>query len=137
MILFRESSWWYWAVLDLLLIAGLAGVSVAFFLAIAVSLVQLVHFRWREGRFSAFSVQVRLVYAAVLLLAGWGPMHWLFWVPATGTFLVVVFGYCVLARTLSLLPWNSREPFSWRLVWRTFSAPPVKGNVLQGLPAIR
>jgi hypothetical protein len=76
-----------------------------------------------------------VAYTGMLLLALCGPMNWLFWVPAIGTPLQVMFGYCALARCLSLLPWNRREPLSWRLVWHTFSAPPVKGNILQGLPA--
>jgi hypothetical protein len=90
--------------------------------------------RLREGGFSAFPVQVRLAYTALLLLALWEPMNWLFWLPAIGTPAQVLFGYCTLARCLSLLPWNRGEPFSWRLVWRTFSAATVKGSILQSLP---
>ena len=135
MILYREVSWWYWAVTAVLLIIGLAGRFEAFLLATALSAVQVAHFRLREGSFTAFPVQVRVAYTAMLLLALWGPMNLLFWVPAIGTPAQVLFGYCTLARCLTLLPWNRREPFSWRLVWRTFSAPPVKGNIRQGLPA--
>ena len=40
MILYREISWWYWAVSDALLIAGLAGRSTAFYIVIALSAVQ-------------------------------------------------------------------------------------------------
>jgi hypothetical protein len=35
---------------------------------------------------------------------------------------------------LSLMPWNRKEPLSASLIKRTFLAPPVKGNILQGLP---
>jgi hypothetical protein len=135
MILYKEMSWWYWAVTELLLIVGLAGRPEAFDLAIALSFAQLLHFRLREGSFTAFPVQVRLVYAVVLLVCAWPPLSWLYWWPAIGTFTLVAFGYCFLARFLSLMPWNRREPFTWRLAWRTFSAPPVKGNIMQGLPA--
>lgn len=135
MILYRQSSWWYWAVTAVLLIAGQAGWFAAFHLAIALSAVQVVHFRLREGSFTAFPVQVRVAYAGILVLASWGPMNWLFWVPAIGTPAQVLFGYCTLARCLSLLPWNRRQPLSWPLLWRTFSAPPVEGNILQGLPS--
>jgi hypothetical protein len=135
MIHYREISWWYWAVTSLLLIAGLAGRFEAFYLAAGLSAFQVAHFRLREGSFGAFPVQVRVAYTALLLLALWGPMNWLFWVPAIGTPAQVLFGYCTLARCLSLLPWNRREPLSWRLVRRTFISPPVKGNILQGLPA--
>lgn len=137
MLLYREISWWYWAAMALLLLLGLAGRSEAFSLAIALGVAQILHFRLREGRFAAFPVQVRLVYTAILLFAAWCPMNWLFWPQAIATCAQVAFGYCLLARCLSLLPWNRREAFSWRLAWRTFSAPPETGNIMQGLPATR
>lgn len=135
MIQFREICWWYWAVTSVLLFGGLAGRFEAFQLAAGLSAFQIIHFRLREGSFSAFPVQVRIAYTAILLLALWEPMRWLFWVPAIGTPARVLFGYCTLARCMSLLPWHRREPLSWRLVRRTFLSPPVKGNILQGLPA--
>lgn len=137
MILYREISWWYWAVTAVLLIIGLTGRFEAFYLATALSAIQVVHFRLRHGSFSAFPVQVRVAYTAMLLLALWEPMNWLFWVPAIGTPAQVLFGYCTLARCLSLMPWNRHEPLSAGLLRRTFLSPPVKGNVLQGLPAAR
>ena len=135
MLLYKETSWWYWAATDLLLIVGLTGRPDAFYLAIALSLVQIVHFRLRDGSFAAFTVQVRLVYAAILLTFLWPPLNVLYWWPAIGTLALVAFGYCFLARSLSLMPWNRREPLSWPLVRRTFLSPPVRGNILQGLPA--
>ncbi|EWS58357.1 hypothetical protein Y694_03766 [Methylibium sp. T29-B] len=109
MLMYRELSWWYWAVTAALLIAGLAGWAGAFHAATALSALQVLHFRWREGRFAAFPVQVRLAFTGLLLLAAWPPMKGLFWVPAIGTTAQVLFGYCLLARGLSLLPWNRRE----------------------------
>jgi len=134
MILYRELAWRYWAVTAVLLIVGLAGWSEGFYLAAALSVVQVVHFRLREGNFTAFPVQVRLAYAAILILPLWTAMNWLFWIPAVGTLAQVMFGYCTLARCLSLLPWNRREILSGRLVLRTFLVPPVEGNIMQGLP---
>lgn len=134
MIQFREASWWYWAVTAVLLLIGLAGRFEAFYMATALGAIQVLHFRLRKGSFAAFPVQVRLAYTGMLLLALWRPMNWLFLVPAIGTPAQVLFGYCTLARCLSLLPWNRCEPLSWRLVWRTFSAPPMKGSIMQGLP---
>ena len=133
MILYKDMGWRLWAVTAVLLAVGLAGRPEAFYAAVALSAVQVVLFRMREGRFAAFPVQVRIAYTALLLLALW--VRWLFWIPAIGTTAQVLFGYCALARCLSLLPWNRREPLSWALVWRTFASPPVKGNILQGLPA--
>ncbi|MCX7154866.1 MAG: hypothetical protein NTW45_00285 [Rhodocyclales bacterium] len=137
MLLYREFSWWYWVVTAMLLAAGLAGVPGAFAAALALSAGQVLYFRLREGRFAAFPVQVRVAYTGLLLLASWPPLQLLFWLPAVGTVAQVLFGYCLLARCLSLLPWNRREPFSALLVWCTFVSPPVRGNLLQGLPAAR
>jgi hypothetical protein len=134
-LLYREVSWWFWLATAVLLTAGLMGRFEAFWLAAALSAVQVVFFRMREGRFTAFPVQVRLAYTALLVIALPPFMHWLFWIPAVGTWAQVLVGYCALARCLSLLPWNRREPLSWSLVRRTFLSRPVKGNVLQGLPA--
>jgi len=137
MLLYREISWWYWAVTTALLFYGLAGNLVGFWLAIGLSAIQIVHFSLREGGFSAFPVQVRLAYTTMLLLFLWSPLNILFWIPAVGTLAQVLFGYCTLARCLSLMPWNRREPISLALVRRTFLSRPVKGSVMQGLPALR
>lgn len=135
MLDYHDLGWRYWAVTSLLLIAGLAGWQDGFLLATLLSAWQIAHFRRREHSFSAFPVQVRIAYTLLLLLALWPPLNWVFWIPAIGTPAQVLFGYCTLARCLSLLPWNRREPFSWRLLWRTFTAAPTRGNILQGLPA--
>lgn len=131
----RDPSWWFWAVSALLLIAGLAGWTSGFALAAALSLFQIVWFVWREQSFGVFAVQVRLAYAAILFIALRTPMDWLFWAPAVGTPAQALFGYCFLARALSLAPWNLREPLTWRLVWRTFTSPPSGRAILQARPA--
>ena len=41
-------------------------------------------------------------------------------VPVVGTFALVIFGYCLTARVLSLLPWNRAEPITIDLLRRTF-----------------
>ena len=135
MILYRETGWRYWAASEVLLIVGLAGWYPAFLLALVLALVQIAHYRAREGSFTAFPVQVRMGYAAILLIALMPTLQWLFWLPAIGTLALLLFGYCLLARCLSLMPWNRREPFTWQLAWRTFATPPVRGSILQGLPA--
>lgn len=134
MILYKELSWWYWAVTAVLLVVGLTGRVEAFYAATALSAIQTMHYRLTEGSFSAFPVQVRLVYTALLAEFLWPPLRILYWLPALGTIALVVFGYCPLARCLSLLPWNRTEDFSLDLVKRTFLAAPVKGNIMQGLP---
>ena len=134
MIDYRELSWWYWLVTALLLSLGLLLDERAFLAAIALTSWQIVHYRLREGALGAFPVQVRIGYLLLLLLALPVPMQWLFWVPMIGTWAQLVFGYCTMARLVSLMPWNRTEPFTRGLLWRTFFSAPVRGNILQGLP---
>ena len=134
MIDYRELSWWYWLVTAILLTLGLFWSAAGFFAAIALTLWQIVHYRWREGTFKAFPVQVRIGYLLLLLLALPEPMQWLYWVPMVGTWAQLVFGYCTMARLVSLMPWNRSAPFTLELLWQTFFSAPVRGNILQGLP---
>ncbi len=136
MIDYRELSWWYWLVTAVLLSLGLLLTPDAFLGAIAVTLWQLLHYRLREGSAGAFPVQVRFWYLILLLLALPAPMQWLYWIPTVGTWAQLIFGYCAMARLVSLFPWNRKESFSWRLVCRTFLSAPVRGNILQGLPPV-
>lgn len=128
----RDTGWWYWLVTVCLLSAGIAGWSPGFTLAIGLTGVQLLHYIAREKDVSAFPVQVRIGYLLLLLLAWPEPLRWIYWIPTIGTWAQVVFGYCTMARLVSLLPWNRREPLSLALIQRTFLSRPVRGNVLQG-----
>jgi hypothetical protein len=131
----RDLGWWYWLASVALLVAGLAGGPLGFAPVIALNLVQALHFLLREGRVGAFPVQVRLAYLGLLLAGQWQPLQVVYWVQLLGTSAMVLFDYCPLARCLSLMPWNRRAPLSVGLVLRTFLSPPVRGNILQGLPA--
>jgi len=41
-----------------------------------------------------------------------------------GTSALVVFGYCLMARLLSLFPWNGREAYTFARLRRTFFSAP-------------
>lgn len=125
----KRISWCYWLLTVLLLSGGLLGWRNGFVLAVGLTVVQLVHFVARERRLLAFPVQVRLSYLLLLCAALPESMRWLYWLPATGTWAQVLFGYCPLARMLSLLPWNRRQPMSLALVKHTFLAAPVRGSI--------
>jgi len=137
MINHTEISWQYWLVTAILLTAGIFGYPVGFELAIGLSLFQLVHFAIREGGVTAFPVQVRFFYLLLLIILFPEPMRILYWVPFLGTWAQVIFGYCLMARMVSLLPWNRREPYSLDSVMKTFLSRPVRGNILQGQPPQR
>lgn len=117
-------TWWAWAITAALLLVGLSGYSPAFVGAMAVTaghgLILLVRDRSR----SAFSVQLRAAYLLLQLICYPPSMRWLYWLPTAGTLALVVFGYCLLARLLSLLPWNSREAYTLARLRRTFFSAP-------------
>ncbi|MFQ5937571.1 MAG: hypothetical protein ACE5LB_14305 [Acidiferrobacterales bacterium] len=101
-----------------------------FSLGDSVCCIQVGHFAWRS--LSAFSVQLRIAYLGLLVLALWPPLQIVYWIQLIGTSAMVLFDYCLLARVLSLLPWNPVELVSLGLLRRTFLSPPFKGNVLRG-----
>jgi hypothetical protein len=131
MIEVRSLSWWYWLVTVSFLTAGLAGWTQGFLCAIGVTAFQLVHFLIVERRMGSFKVQVRLAYLLLLLLALPPDLNWIYWVPTIGGWALLLFGYCTMARMVSLLPWNRREPLSLPLLKRTFFSAPVRGSILQ------
>ena len=138
LVLHHEPSWWVWLVTALLLAVGLAGEPAGFAAAIGVSLLQTgYHFVRAQQSWKPFPVQIRVGYTA-LLVAGLLPfLHWLNWLPAVGTTAFLLFGYCPMARLLSLVAWNRAEPLSFDLLRRTFLTPPMMGNPRHGLPAPR
>ena len=135
MIEYRFISWWYWFVTVGFLTAGISGWQTGFLVAIGLTVFQLIHFTIRERSVTAFPVQVRLGYLLLLLVALPESFQLIYWVPTIGTWAQVLFGYCAMARTVSLLPWNCEEPFSFGLLRRTFFSAPVRGNIMQGLPS--
>ena len=128
--------WWYWAITTFLLVGVLAGYNECLQAVIALNIVQLIHFILREKSVTAFPVQVRIVYLGLIFVAQAPYMVWVFWWLLIGTSAMISFGYCFLARLLSLLPWNRKETYSLDLLKRTFLTPPQKNNVLHGLPVL-
>ena len=116
--------WWAWTITAVLLIAGLAGYPSAFIGAMAVTAGQGLIVLVRERSFTAYSVQLRTAYLLLMLISYPPLMRWFYWLLAGGTSALVVFGYCLLTRVLSLLPWNRREPHTWDRWRRTFFSAP-------------
>jgi len=131
----RDLAWWYWLLTVGLLAPGIGRWSWGILLAMFLCAVQIIHFRWRTGSITAFPVQVRLAYLGLLAAGLWPPLQWIHLVQLIGTSARVLVGYCLLARTLSLAPWNRVEPLSASLVRRTFfslqSAIAPCGSILQ------
>ena len=120
-----ELTWWVWLVNASLIVLGLVGYPWMFAAATALSLAQAIFFLVREKSLTAFSVQLRIGFTAILLICALPYMGWLYWLPAVGTFAMLIFGYCLLARMLSLLPWNRSEPITIDLLGRTFFSRPL------------
>jgi len=136
MIDYKQIIWWYWPTLACLITAGMAGSQTAYILAIGVSALNLIHFLIIEKSITAFPVQVRYWFLLYVLVSFPEQLQFLYWLPAVGTWARSIFGYCILARTLSLMPWNRKVPFSTSLLMKTFFSRPVRGNIMQGLAPV-
>lgn len=120
----------YWAVTAILLAGAVSGCEYCLTAAIALNIVQVVHFMIRSRSLTDFPVEVRLVYLGLLFLGTAPYMSWIHWWQLAGTTAMVFYQYCFLARCLSLMPWRRQEKLSWTLVRRVFLRPPVKGSIL-------
>jgi hypothetical protein len=129
-----DYTWWIWLSLACCLWAGLLVDPIYFFLAILISTIQTMVF-WARESSSSFPSQLRLAYLLLLVVLYVPPLRFLYWVPAIGTLILCFSGYCLLARCLSLLPWNRSSPLTLQEVARTFLVPPNLDATLQGKPA--
>ena len=116
--------WWAWTLTTVLLVAGLSGYDKALIGATAVTVAHGLIVLARDRSPFAYSVQLRAAYVLLLLICFLPHTGWLYWLIATGTLALNVFGYCFLTRVLSLLPWNSREAFTLDRLRRTFFSAP-------------
>jgi hypothetical protein len=131
MVEFRSIGWWYWLLSAGFLTAQVAGWPMGLPLAIGLTAFQFMHFALRTRSVRSFAAQVRLAYLLLLLIAAPERFRLMCWIPTMGTWVQVLFGYCGLARTVSLMPWNREVPLSMALFKRTFLSAPVKGSFMQ------
>ena len=131
----HDLAWWYWFLTAGFLGAGLFGCPAGTFLAMALCAVMIVHVVWLTRDVTAFPVQVRVAYLAMLIAGLWGPLQWIHWILLGGMTARILAGYCLLARILSLAPWNLRQPLSLALIRRMFlslqEAVPPCGEVFR------
>ncbi len=119
----REPTWWAWLVTGGLLLAGVLGSRSAFAAAALLALAQCAYFAATDDSRLPLSAQVRLAFALFLAATDAAGLLWLCWLPVAGTVVRLLFGYCLLGRMLSLLPWNRNKPISLDLVRRIFVSP--------------
>jgi hypothetical protein len=124
----------YWQLTALLLVASFMHWPWGLPLAWMLSGLQVVHSALaRRGNGPSLELQVRLVFFGLLALGtlpGLRPLHLL---QFAGLNAIVVADYCVLARLLTLLPWNRSVPLSWALVGRVLLLPPAPGPITSRL----
>lgn len=135
----HDLGWRYWLATVFLLAGWLSGWTPGIWLAIALCIVQIAHFAKRIGSLTSFLVQVRMAYLVLLIAGLWPPLIWIHVLQLVGTTARVVFNYCLLARTLSLAPWNRFEPWSLDLLRRTYFSFPAGVSPCAGAgdPALR
>lgn len=121
--------WVYWAITDFLLIMGVFYDPIALQAAIALNVLQVIHFYLRTPQISNFAVQVRIAYLLLLIIALYPPLYFIFYLQIIGTTAMILANYCFLARFMSLMPWNMAESYSFVLVRNTFFSKPVAGSV--------
>jgi len=126
----RDITWWFWLATDFAL-ANYLFIDREFIKgAIALAAIQVPIFARRGGGVSSFPAQVRIAYLCLLIAGLWHPLGFIHWVQFVGTTAMLLFGYCFLARCLSLLPWNRNGPLSVQLIVARFFIPPVPGSIL-------
>lgn len=130
MLEWTKLTWWYWLLSVLALTVGLAGNPDGFYLLMVLCFIQLVHFGILDKTFESFTVQLRVVMLGMVILFYWEPLRFLYWIPFFGLWANVLFGYCLLARIMVLMPWNRKEPLTRNLIKRTIFSSPVRGCIL-------
>jgi hypothetical protein len=128
----RRAVWWAWLVTLVALAAGGAGFAPGIAVALASVALQAAWLARARGA-TTLAVQVRLLYLVLLALGCWTPLRPLHGTQIAGTAVLLVFDYCCLARVLSLLPWNRREPLTLARLHATFFTAPVRGNIADAL----
>lgn len=120
----NDYTWWLWFIIASSLLVGLLVSPIGLWLALTLSAIQALAFVIKERSLSSFPVQLRIAYLLILLLCSIPALHILFWVPTIGTYALCFFGYCLLARILSLIPWNRTYSLTMQEVIATFTVAP-------------
>ena len=121
----------YWLAIALPLAVGLLLWPPALYLAMAVTLVNCIHYLLRAPGITAFPMQVRIGFLGLLVLGQLPYLGWINWVQLAGITALITVGYCPLARILSLMPWNRTRPMSWNLFTTAIFSRPVPGSILK------
>lgn len=107
----KNPYWWLWIITLGLILAAIAGWTPGYYSVIALSALQVVIFIIKERSFTAFPVQVRLVYFIFTLLGLWPAVRLPIYVLILlATVMGAFFGRCSISLLLKQMPWNSTRP---------------------------
>lgn len=129
MLEYKKDSWWFWLVTAIFLSFGVLGAPIFYKVAITLTIIQTVYFSIKLRSIRSFPIQVRVCYLSLLVVSQPKMLQWLYWVPTIGTWAQVLFGYCLMARIVSMFPWNREKEFSFRYLKNTLFSPPVRGSI--------
>lgn len=121
--------WWYLFFTLTAILYGLFASPIGFYAAIALCLVQAIHFGIEDKHVLSFSCQVRYAMALMFAVGLWEPARWIYWIPVAGLTARLTVNYCLMARLMSLLPWNLKQPCTREIVKRTIFSPPTRGCI--------
>ncbi|MCA9523950.1 MAG: hypothetical protein KC609_23435 [Myxococcales bacterium] len=121
--------WGLWLATWLLLLAGLVNRAFWGHVVLFSGLHAVLFFALFRFHVEPFPVQVRIAYFALVAVGTYVPyMAILMYLTILGLATNLFMGYCPLARTVFLFPWNREESFSLDLLRRVFFSPPVAGR---------
>jgi hypothetical protein len=130
----KEPTWWIWLMIASLLALGLAGVEAGRYGVVLLGAAQALWFLLKYRAWKPYPVQIRIAFTLFVLGCMIPALRWMLWVPMFGTLAFLLFGYCLMGRMLSLMPWNCEEPVTGELLRRTFLSAPVISRPEHGLP---
>lgn len=128
----NDSQWWHFAAIAVFLAAGLGGVAGAREAALATAgFLAVTGLMSRTGS-KSFRALVQFTYLGLMALSFLPGLGFIAWIQMAGTFVLVLTGYCPLARVLLLLI-KCRSGLSWNLVRQVLLSPPVAGSISEKL----
>lgn len=99
--------WWLWILTLILILAAFVGWTPGYSAVIAVSAIQVIIFAIKERSFTAFTVQIRLVFFAATLLGLLPAVRFPFYILIfIATFMGTFLGRCSISLILKRMPWN-------------------------------
>jgi len=129
----RSLTWWTWAAFAVLLGLAMCGITELRHVVLFLASILAAAYFMRHRSLSHFPTQVRVAYFLWMAASFIPQLVPMFWIQSAGTISLVLFGYCPMARSLLLLPFNRTVPLSPQRVMKIIFHPPTAGSVKEDL----